>query len=166
MCKLETETSRFGRVLRRRFWIRNLKWILCIRMNVLGLTDECKDLWIFSLRSGRWFTPREGNTRGRKKAALLNLLSSFLPLARARLSSRFLCSPWTGACYVGIANLNLLKCNKSASGKISPTGFVQFKNFIFKAWKFMEFNCQSLKIMEIIVLFGRLVTADDKVRVT
>ena len=63
----------------------------------------------------------------------------------------------TVACYAGLANLNPLKCNESASGKISPTGFVQvmenlesreFKNFIFKAWKVMEFNCRSLKIME------------------
>ena len=62
-----------------------------------------------------------------------------------------------GACYAGLANLNPLKCNESASGKISPTGFVQvmenlesreFKNFIFKAWKVMEFNCRSLKIIE------------------
>ena len=52
-------------------------------MNVLGLTDECKDLWIFSLRSRRWFTPREGKTQRREKAALRNFLSSFLPLARA-----------------------------------------------------------------------------------
>ena len=38
------------------------------------------------------------------------------------------------------------------------TGFVQvmesleshlkFKNFIFKAWKVMEFNCRSLKVMQ------------------
>ena len=95
-------------------------------MNVLGLTDECKDLWIFSLRSRRCFTPREGNTQGREKAALLNLLSSFLPLARS--FSRFLCSPWkqpVPGCYTGLANLNPLKCSESASGKISPTGFVQ-----------------------------------------
>jgi len=31
----------------------------------------------------------------------------------------------TGACYAGLANLNPLKCNESASGKISPTGFIQ-----------------------------------------
>ena len=30
-----------------------------------------------------------------------------------------------GACYAGLANLNPLKCNESASGKISPTGFVR-----------------------------------------
>ena len=52
-------------------------------MNVPGLTDKCKDLLIFSLRSRRWFTPREGNTQRREKAALFNILSSFLPLARA-----------------------------------------------------------------------------------
>ena len=63
----------------------------------------------------------------------------------------------TGACYAGLANLNPLKCNESASGKISPTGFVQVmenlesrgnQEFHFKAWKVMEFNCRSLKIME------------------
>ena len=30
----------------------------------------------------------------------------------------------------------------------------------------MEFNCRSLKVMEIKVLFGRLVTADDKAGIT
>ena len=41
---------------------------------------------------------------------------------------------------------------------------MEFKNFIFKAWKVMEFNFWSLKVMENIikVVFGRLVTADDK----
>ena len=56
-----------------------------------------------------------------------------------------------------LANLNPLKCNESASGKISPTGFVEVvenlesrgnQEFHFKAWKVMEFNCRSLKIME------------------
>ena len=48
-------------------------------MNVLGLTDECKDLRIFGLRTRRLFTPREGSKQ---------------PLSLARLSSRFLSSPW------------------------------------------------------------------------
>ena len=30
----------------------------------------------------------------------------------------------------------------------------------------MELNCRSLKVMEIKVLFGRLVTADDKTGIT
>ena len=25
---------------------------------------------------------------------------------------------------------------------------MEFKNFIFQAWKIMEFNCRSLKVME------------------
>ena len=43
---------------------------------------------------------------------------------------------------------------------------MEFTNFIFKARKVTEFNCRSLKVMEIKVLFGRLVTADDKAGLT
>ena len=176
MCESETETSRFGRVLRRRFWIRNLKWILCIRMNVLGLTDECEDLWIFSLRSRRWFTPCEGNTQRREKAALF-ISSPPFSLSRALvLEISLFALKTTGACYAGLANLNPLKCNNSASGKISPTGFVQvMENLdsrgilwisfsrLGKSWNLIVSLWKSWKI---IVLFGRLVTADDKARVT
>ena len=41
---------------------------------------------------------------------------------------------------------------------------MEFKNFVFQAWKVMKFNCRSLKVMTILVLFGRLVTEDDKAR--
>ena len=27
---------------------------------------------------------------------------------------------------------------------------MEFRNFIFKAWKVVEFNCRSLKVMEIL----------------
>ena len=43
---------------------------------------------------------------------------------------------------------------------------MEFKNFIFKAWKVMEFDCRSLKVIKNKVLFGRLVSADDKARIT
>ena len=39
---------------------------------------------------------------------------------------------------------------------------MEFKHLIFQAWKFMELNYQSLKAMEILVLFDGLVTADNK----
>ena len=36
---------------------------------------------------------------------------------------------------------------------------MKFENFIFQAWKVMEFNCRSLKVMKKLVWY-RLVTAD------
>ena len=47
------------------------------------------------------------------------------------------------------------KC-KSQGSKV-----MEFKNFIFQAWRVMEFNCGSLKVM-FKGLFDRLVTADGK----
>ena len=41
---------------------------------------------------------------------------------------------------------------------------MEFKNCIFQVWKVTEFNCQSVKVMENLTFFGRLVTADDKAR--
>ena len=39
---------------------------------------------------------------------------------------------------------------------------MDFKNFIFQAWKVMDFNCRSLKAKswKIKVVFGSLVTVD------
>ena len=41
---------------------------------------------------------------------------------------------------------------------------MEFKNFIFQAWKVIEFNCRPLKVMENLSFFNSLVTADDKAR--
>ena len=42
---------------------------------------------------------------------------------------------------------------------------MEFKNLIFLAWKGMELNCRSMEVMENYqILFGSLVTADDKAR--
>ena len=42
---------------------------------------------------------------------------------------------------------------------------MKFKNFIFQAWKIMEFNCWSCKIIEIWVMCDKLDTANVKARI-
>ena len=41
---------------------------------------------------------------------------------------------------------------------------MEFKHFIFQAWKVVELNCRFLKVMKIKALFDRSVTEDDKAR--
>ena len=41
---------------------------------------------------------------------------------------------------------------------------MELKHFVSKAWNGMGFNCRSLRVVEIKILFDRLVTADGKER--
>ena len=41
---------------------------------------------------------------------------------------------------------------------------MEFKHFIFQAWKVVELNCRFVKVMKIKALFDRSVTEDDKAR--
>ena len=118
------------------------------------------------------------HARGTRKGERRQLSLIYSPpfsLSRSLVVEISLFAPkTTGACYAGLANLNPLKCINSASGKISPTGFVQvmenldsrgilwisFSRF-GKSWNLIVSLWKSWKI---IVLFGRLVTTDDKGR--
>ena len=88
------------------------------------------------------------HARGTRKGERRQLSLIYSPpfsLSRSLVLEISLFAPkTTGACYAGLANLNPLKCNNSASGKISLLGS-------YRSWKtwtvveFYEFHFQGLE---------------------